>query len=194
MVSTDMFARRAHALEDEFFRRIDQELIRKLREREETERGRERLRQATGITETSVLSDILSAGVHAETLAALTLVPLVQVAWADRRVDADEREEVLEAAEAHGVRKGAPCYQILDDWLRHRPEAKLYSAWRNYIAELKKVLGPEDFQQLRDDVSRRARQVARETGGVLGIGSISDAEAAVLTSVAQAFDSGPGSD
>lgn len=194
MVSTDMFARRARALEDEFFRRIDQELIRKLRERQETERGRERLRQATGITEPSVLSEILSAGVHAEALVALTLVPLVQVAWSDRRVDAREREEVLEAAEARGVRTGSPCYQILDDWLRHKPEDKLYAAWRNYVVELKKVLGPEDYLQLRDDVSRRARQVARETGGVLGIGSISDSEADVLTSVAQAFDSGPGSD
>jgi hypothetical protein len=51
------------------------------------------------------------------------------------------------------------------------------------------VLEPDGLRQLKEDITRRAREVARETGGVLGIGRISDAEAAVLKEVERAFDS-----
>ena len=130
MASTVIFERRARTLENEFFRRMDQELMRQLR----------------------------------------------------------GREEVLSAAEARGVEKGALCYQVLEDWLRNRPDDQLFAAWRDYIAEVRKALGGEELQQLRDDVIRRARDVARETGGVLGLGTVSEAEEAILTDVARAFD------
>ena len=39
-----------------------------------------------------------------------------------------------------------------------------------------------------DDITRRAREVAKKTGILLGIARIPDAEAAVLKEVEQAFD------
>ena len=183
-----MFTLRASALEDEFFRRVDQELIHKLRQREETEKGRQRLQEVTGIAERPVLDELLGAGIHAETLVALTLVPLVQVAWADRSMHSAERQAILESCEAAGVVKGTPSHQVLTDWLRKKPGVGLFVAWKNYIAELRKVLEPERYRQLRQDITQRARDIAEEAGGILGIGRVSDAEDAVLEEVARALD------
>jgi hypothetical protein len=47
---------------------------------------------------------------------------------------------------------------------------------------------PATFQRLREDIVKRARRIAKETGGVVGVGKISDAEAAVLKEIEQALD------
>jgi len=182
---------RARDLEEEFFYQRNQELIHKLRERGKTEEGRRRLGQVTGIADEAVLNALFDAGIQAETLVALTLAPLVQVAWADPIIDSAECDEILKAAQAAGVSKETTCYRLLSDWLQQKPGPKLFVVWEQYIAELKKVLEPEKLQQLKNDIMGRARGIAKATGGFLGIGKISDAEAAVLKEVEQAFDAKP---
>lgn len=187
MASKDMFAERERALENEFFYRVDQELIRKLKEKAETEKGRERLTQVTGISDQTLANELLEAGIRAETLVAFTLAPLVLVAWADRIVDIREREAVLEAARGAGLTEGTASYQLLSDWLHQKPNEKLFTAWKHYVQELRKIWDSEKVQQLHDDVTRRARDIAKTTGGILGFGGISDAEEAVLCEIEQAF-------
>jgi hypothetical protein len=41
--------------------------------------------------------------------------PLVEVAWADGKLDRSERDAILAAAVAEGIAKGSPAYEILDD-------------------------------------------------------------------------------
>jgi len=188
MPSEDMLARRARALEYEFFYHREKELIRRLGEKAKTDAGRRRLGKITGIGDQAVLNELMDAGIQAETLVALTLAPLVQVAWADPIIDSDKCDEILKAAQAAGVGKETASYHLLSGWLQQKPEAKLFAAWKQYIAELKKTLEPAKLQQLKDDITRRAREVAKKTGILLGIARIPDAEAAVLKEVEQAFD------
>ena len=50
------------------------------------------------VADDAVLEKLANFGMDASTLAALSLAPLVLVAWADGEVDAKERDAVLAAA------------------------------------------------------------------------------------------------
>ena len=187
MASKDIFAERGRALEDQFFRDRERELVQRLNAEAETEAGREALRKVTGIADAKVLDGMLKLGIDAETMLALTLVPLIQVAWADRQVDAEERDQVLKAAAAAGVTEDSPSHALLSEWLQEKPSHKLFQLWQSYIGELREAIGAEELQLLKSDITTRAKAVAEATGGILGIAKTSGTEATVLEQIEQAF-------
>ena len=83
---------RGRALEEEFFRKEDQRLTAKLRELKAKEASREELSRISGIRNTAILDRLVELGIHAETLVALSIVPLAEVAWADGAIDAKEEQ------------------------------------------------------------------------------------------------------
>jgi hypothetical protein len=124
-----------------------------------------------------------------ETWAAVSLVPLVEVAWADGRVEAKEKWAVLSAAEANGIAPGSPSHTLLESWLARRPDGRLLEAWGLYIVDLCATLEEAEKSAVREQVLGRARRVAESTGGFLGLGSkISSEEEIVLSELAKAFD------
>src|SRR5262245_26874363 len=96
------------ALEDEFFRKEDQRAIQRLRELREREVSREGLSRASGIKNAAILDKLLELGVRNETVAALALVPLAEVAWADGSMDTKEERVILERAAQAGIAPGSP--------------------------------------------------------------------------------------
>jgi hypothetical protein len=135
-----------------------------------------------------VLEQLAAVDLSSETLAALSLVPLVEVAWADGRLDAKERSALLAAAERAGLSKDSASYQLLEEWFRERPSPKLLAAWKAYVAALSQTLNIRAQDALKQDLLGRARLVAEAAGGFLGLGKrISSAEQAVLTELEQAF-------
>jgi hypothetical protein len=183
---------RGKALEDEFFRREDKRLIARLQELKAAEANRDALARASGITKPEVLDPLLALGIRAETLAALSLVPLVEVAWADGTLDAAERRAVLEHAQAAGITSGSTAAALLDAWLERRPERALEDAWARLAQAIGEQAGPETAAHLKQEIVQRARAVARASGGVLGLGSkVSKAEAAALQRLEAAFTRTP---
>ena len=85
MADERILGERGKALEDEFFRKENERLIAKLRELKAKEATREELSRISGITNTAILDRLIQPGIHAETLVALSIVPLAEVAWADGR-------------------------------------------------------------------------------------------------------------
>jgi hypothetical protein len=185
----DVLRARGKSLEDEFFRREDQKLLARLQEMRKAELNREELAKATGITKAEVLDRLLTLGIQTQTLAALSLVPLIEVAWADGSLDAKERQAVLEHAGAAGITTGSPAYGLLEAWLQHRPSQHLLDAWRDLVRAIREQIGPAEAERLKAEIVERARVVARASGGVLGLGSkISGAEAAMLASLERPFE------
>jgi hypothetical protein len=185
----DALRERGKGLEDEFFRREDQKLLARLQELRKAELNREQLAKATGITKPEVLDRLLKLGIQVETLAALSIVPLVEVAWADGSLDAKERAAVLEHAGAGGITKGSPAYALLEAWLQHRPSQQLLDAWRDLVRTIRQEIGAEEAERLKAEILERARLVARASGGVLGLGSkVSSAEAAILAHLERPFE------
>jgi hypothetical protein len=122
-----------------------------------------------------------------ETLLAFSLVPLVEVAWADGEIQDRERKAILDAAIEKGVEADSPTCTLLDNWLHTKPDQVLYETWRSYIDELLRSLGDDARAQMKTSVIGRARAVAEAAGGFLGVGSISDAEKTMLEELEQAF-------
>src|SRR6185436_18884250 len=105
--SPQILGDRGRTLEDEFFRKEDQRFIQRLRELQERAASRESLQKASGITNEAILEKLLQLGVRSETVAALALVPLVEVAWADGAIDGQERQEILARAGTSGLAAGS---------------------------------------------------------------------------------------
>jgi hypothetical protein len=179
---------RGKALEEAFFRK-EQERLREIQSMLHSEQSAtQALREASGIDDEAVLQQLASLGVRAETLAALTLIPLVEVAWADDRMEEREREAVLAGAESSGIAVDSPSHGLLELWLDDRPASDLFAAWREFIQALCAQLSPGERLRLRENLVGRARRVAEAAGGFLGLRDpVSKVENAVLEDLATLF-------
>jgi len=179
---------RGKSLEDEFFRREDQRLIKRLAELKAAETTREGLARASGITNPAVLDKLMELGIRPETVAALAIVPLVEVAWADGSLDTKERRAILDRARDSGIAPGSTEHTLLEAWLDRQPDPKLLTAWTHMIQGMCEQLGPDGAARLKASLLERACAVAAASGGVLGLRSkISSAEAAMLAQLDGAF-------
>jgi hypothetical protein len=183
--SPEILRARGRALEDEFFRREDQRLIKRLAELKEAETTREALAKASGISTPAVLDQLVQLGIRAETLAALSVVPLVEVAWADGELDAKERRAIVEHA---GIARESTAGALLEAWLDRRPDAKLLTAWTQTIQAMRNQLAADAGARLKTSLLEKARAVAAASGGMFGVGSkVSRAEVEMLAELEAAF-------
>jgi hypothetical protein len=139
---------RGKSLEDEFFRREDKRLLQKLEQMRAADTNREALAKAAGIGNPAVVDKLLELGVKAETVAALALVPLVEVAWADGKLDSRERGVILERARQSGLAAGSVEDALLEAWLDRRPDPKLLTAWTHLVRGVSEQLGREESTRL----------------------------------------------
>jgi hypothetical protein len=177
----DIFGDRRKALEDSFFRERDHLLLEKLRLELEAIEEHKHLAHVSGILDDKVLMNLVKAGVRAETLAAVSLIPLVEVAWADGAVTDDEREAVLKGAADNGVQAGSASHQLLNHWLKDRPDVRIIAAWKEYAGALAKTMPADAMLVVRERIVGRCRKVAEASGWLLGIaGNVSRVELAAI--------------
>ena len=187
-MSEELLGNRGRMLEDRFFLEQDRILIEKQRELRKMEETRQALAAVSGITNQDVLQRLVELNIQAEILASLAVVPLVEIAWADGRIDEKEREAIRRASTEAGLAQGSPDFELLDRWLAHRPGPELLEAWHHYVEGLCELLSPEERESLRADFVGRARKVAEAAGGFLGLTSgISAAEQKILDKLDSAF-------
>jgi len=142
-----------------------------------------------GIEDAAVLDKLMELELTSETVAAISLTPLVEVAWADGKVDQKEREAVLQAATDFGLGRGDVSYLLLEGRLGERPDPELLATWKSYVRLLARILDAPMLAALKTEILGRAERVAAASGGLLGLGSrISKAERKVLDDLAHAFD------
>lgn len=189
---SDFLSDRKAGLENAFFAKQDAELRRRMAENEANKARKAALLEVSGIRDESVLDTLLGLNVTSETLAVMSLVPLVAVAWADGTLESRERSAVLRAAEEGGVGRQSPSYELLDGWLAKRPPPDLIVAWKQYVAAVTATLDGPARAALRTEIVGRARSVAEAAGGFLGLtGRVSDAEKRVLDELEATFQAPP---
>ena len=189
-MSEDYMSSRRKALEESFFARRDRELLENLQRQLEAEDRKRQLAAASGIQQDEVLRALVDMNISGETLAALSLVPLIAVAWADGTVEMRERDAVMQAAQDSGLGKTDPSSQLLMSWLDQPPPAELIRTWKDYVGALSHTVGAQTRQALRQDLMGRARRVAKAAGGILGISAISAEEQKTLDDLERAFETG----
>jgi tellurite resistance protein len=176
-------------LENQFFAKLDQRLIEQLQERISAQSTAEDLQAATGIDDERLLQDLVTAGVTANSLSALRLVPVVLVAWADGRLDRREREKVLDIARDHQLSLDDDAHQLLIGWLEENPTDQLLPLWKDYCQGLAQTLPERALASLRQTIMAEAREVAKAAGGLLGIGAVSPGESQMIQTIENALKS-----
>ena len=97
---------RGKVLEDLFYFEKDLTLLEKKQQLRDLERNLKTYAEISGITNEAILRKLAELQVRVETLATLSVIPLVEVAWADGKIDDPEREAILKEAESCGVFPG----------------------------------------------------------------------------------------
>jgi hypothetical protein len=146
------------------------------------------LGRATGIDDPDLLARLAELGIRPETLAALTLIPLIETAWADGVMHAKEREAVLRGAATSGIAPESASYRLLELWTIERPAREIAAIWREFIAAIAKSLTARERAALRAKVIGRAWSVANAAGGFLdATPNVSAEEQAALDALDAAF-------
>lgn len=180
---------RGKALEEMFFHKADLILIEKKRQLEKTERSLAAVAKVSGISSESILRKLLDMNVELEVLATLSIIPLIETAWADGKIEDAERAAVLEGAEGLGIKKSHLGYDLLEQWLGRKPPEGLLDSWIYYMRGLCPLLSGEERAALKSDVIRKARAIAEAAGSSGGKKSkISLREYDILARLESAFE------
>ena len=184
-MSNEILGDRGRALEELFFAQ-ESEKFRRTRQEEDVAKNRKAaLSAASGISDDKVLDQLIALNISSDTLAALALVPLVEVAWADGDMDEREGRAILSAAADSGM--SIESAALLDGWLVIPPGSSILAAWKAYVSALTVNMDAVTRDNLKQELLSRARAVAESAGGILGIGKISKEEEDKLEELAEAF-------
>jgi hypothetical protein len=191
----DILKDREHGEEAVYFRKQDEKLLQKMRERAALEEVAQALADKLRVDDRELLDRVLELGLTRDTGAAILLAPLVQVAWAEGSVSRRERDVVLEIAASRGVEAGSGAHRQVESWLAKRPSDALFdTALEVMKAGLAVLPDAERTERIRDIVAGCTR-VAEASGGglarLLGLSTgIVGEEAAVLDAIGVKLRSG----
>lgn len=144
-----------------------------------------------GMNDAELTQALRHIGVDKSTVRALPLLPLVQVAWADGRVQPAERGLILEVAQRYGLGKAE--LKLLDRWLAKQPEEADFLLARRVLLVLwsrdrERGQAPESL----DGVIRMCMCVARVAGGLFGLAFTMDRrEVELIGEISQSLQLGP---
>jgi hypothetical protein len=181
----DSLHERGRALEEEYFRKKDRELLEKMRAAAAVEQARADIGAKTGL-DAAATRELQDLGFTLETLSLLPLVPLVQVAWADRGVTVEERAAVVKLARARGITEGSAADRQLAAWLTTRPAESVFTQATRLIAAMLDS-APDVLGMSPDDLVKYCESIAQASGGVLGMGTVASDEKVILKSLAAAL-------
>jgi tellurite resistance protein len=170
--------------EELYFARVQAEQREKLRTQLEAQAKELAERQriaATTQTTVEVAERIRALGFDGETAKVFDLLPLVWVAWADGKVQRDERAAILRVLQLRGIAPGTEAFAFTEALLEQRPSG----IWlEQALGVLKELLHGEQAGTVLD----LCIAVAAVSGGTLGFGKkIDDQERELLRHLAQAL-------
>jgi hypothetical protein len=179
----DTLSQRGRALEEEYFRKKDKELVERMRRAADDEKARREMGARTGLDDPELLQELQALGFTPDTVVLLPLVPLVQVAWAEGGVTDHERQLVVRLARSRGVAEGSDADRQLADWLTYRPDPDVFARATRLIRALLDAPGA-GAGTTADDLVRYCERIAGASGGFLGMGHVSSEERALIAAIA----------
>ncbi|MGB9004569.1 MAG: hypothetical protein WCB96_02470 [Candidatus Aminicenantales bacterium] len=159
---------RGRVLEDLFFFKQDIVLTEKKRQLQKMQLNLKTLSGISGITNEVILRKLTELNIQVEVLATLSIIPLVEVAWADGIIDDKEREAILQEAESFGIFEGQANRSLFEHWLRNQPPKEMIESWIFYMQGLCQLLNESERRALKSDLLQRVRKVVEAEGGKPG--------------------------
>ena len=187
MTDHDSLAERGRAIEEEYFRRKDRELIEKMRKAAAAEQARGEMGRKTGLGDPALLQELQELGFTPDTVILLPIVPVLEMAWAEGGITPAERSLIVQLARSRGVDENSAADTQLTQWMTRRPDAAVFArAGRLIAAMLSSGSGQAGTPLTTGDLVAYCERIAAASGGILGlrIGSISSEEKALLSRIA----------
>lgn len=186
MSDHDAFAERGRALEEEYFRKKDRELVEKMRRAAAADQARGELGTQTGLADPSMLAELQQLGFTAETVAVLPLVPVLELAWAEGGITPAERQLLLSIARSRGIAEGSAADHQLTAWMIDRPSPAVFANAGRLISALLDARTGLAAGLTPDQLVGYCEQIASASGGLLGlpIRAVSMEERNLLTRIA----------
>jgi hypothetical protein len=149
--------------EEEYFHKLDAELIEEARKRAASEAEHQRIAEMTHIGDPGILATIEKLGYTHETIGLLEIVPLVELAWSDGAISPIERDHIFAMAKDRGIEENTPAYEQLHAWLAERPAREFFEGtWRAIEAQFTGL--PEIEREVRKNaLIRTCKQFASAT-------------------------------
>lgn len=174
-------------LEEEFFFKENKKLAEKYRAIQQMKETKEALAAVSGIDDDLVLEKFIALDLRPETLASISMVPLIEIAWADGNIDPKEKDAILNAVGKFGWTPDSLNYELLDQWLKNKPSSSLLTAWKHYVDALCHKMTDEELAHFKKEIMAHVTAVAEAAGGFLGIGKISAEERNMISQLENTF-------
>jgi hypothetical protein len=174
-------------LEEEFFFKENKKMAEKYRTMQQMKETKEALAAVSGIHDDLILEKFIALNIRPETLASISMVPLIETAWADGDVDPKEKDAILNVVGKFGWSPDSLNYELLDQWLKHKPSASLLTAWKHYVDALCHKMTNEEVAHFKKEIMEHVTVVAEAAGGFLGIGKISAEERNMIAQLENTF-------
>jgi tellurite resistance protein len=138
-----------------------------------------------------LLADLARLGLDEHSYRAVVLLPMIEVAWADRSIQAQERKHILEVATGHGLLSGRGAAAV-EGWLKERPSDETLELGRSVLVRLahkRSGIGADVPEHALDTVVELCAQVAESAGGLFGLfWRVSPHEREVIRKIGQALE------
>ena len=157
--------------EEQYFQKLEQERLEKLRRKAAQEADTARLMESFGIREPGLVRDLADSGFDAKTFRLLQLVPAVYVAWSDGDICDREAAELQNFAARYGATPGTAAYAFLTKWLTERPSDSFFELALRAIKAMLRGRPTAEADALRREMLWSSSRVAAACGGFLGFGS-----------------------
>jgi len=109
------------------------------------------------------IQELFEEGFNEDSIRAVYLIPLVDTAWADGRIQSEERREILALMKEREIPEGCEAYKLIDSWLTRKPTEEFFANANNLIEPLFK-----DLKEIRGGdimwVIKAVERVANATG------------------------------
>jgi hypothetical protein len=184
MPDQDALTKRGRALEDDYFRKKDLELIEKIRQAAAAEQVRNDLGRKIGLDDREQLQELQDLGFTPDTVVLLPMVPIIQMAWAEGGITKAERELIVRLARSRGIEEGSAADRLLTEWMANLPGEAVFAGARRLIRAVLDSSHAQTADFNANDLVTYCEDIASASGGILGIGRVSAEERALLSTIA----------
>ena len=138
-------------------------------------------------TSDEVAAEALELGFDTATAVILPMVPLIEIAWADGRIEEKERQKVKEFAAANGI-TDAGALEFLELLMENKPSNLFFKRTNRVVAH---IIADDPNNPTTQDVLTHALAVAESAGSFFGLTSaVSGAERDMLAELAKILNVG----
>jgi len=150
---------------DAMFEKKNEELWQRLRDQIEEEHKIDHVSAATGIADKHLVGEMMSElHVTGKNLAAITMYPLVYVAYADRVMNSEERKVIEKLADEWNMPVGSPSREVLLDWMDSGPSEKGFEIWKEYMQATLPKMPEKQRTEMHQSIMQRCKAVAAAVG------------------------------